>query len=73
MNHQLNHQFHFLLFQTFHFEAKSPRSFHLSQDPRDWAKSELQVRRMRWMQEAMQEAKVPSVLVAPGWQMDDQG
>jgi len=30
------------------------------QDPRDWAKSELQVRRMRWMQEAMQEAKVPS-------------
>eukprot|EP00434_Breviolum_minutum_P028515 symbB.v1.2.025223.t3/scaffold2429.1/size79298/3 len=30
------------------------------QDPRDWAKSELQVRRKRWMQEAMQEAKVPS-------------
>ena len=34
------------------------------QDPRDWAKSELQVRRKRWMQEAMQEAKVPSVLLA---------
>ncbi|CAJ1360392.1 unnamed protein product, partial [Effrenium voratum] len=30
------------------------------QDPRDWACAELQARRARWAQEALQKAKVPS-------------
>ena len=61
MNPQMNHQMILEKPGAFFLDSKK---FPPVQDPRDWAKSELQVRRKRWMQEAMQEAKVPSVLVA---------
>lgn len=62
MNHQMNHQM--ILEKPGAFCLEVSKKFPPVQDPRDWAKSELQVRRKRWMQEAMQEAKVPSVLLA---------
>lgn len=36
------------------------------QDPREWAGSELQAKRQRWIQESLREAKVPSHWAAPG-------